>query len=282
MSSVFGPALDELAATAQQVLGPRSFRDYVSTHDLDATRTARYISVDSLADLAPELREAGAMVLRMGSAPNGTGTAFVLVDGPNGMADFFLHDDVLFGGLASDPVPSVVEQAQLLNFSVLPSLSETSLVNLGLASGVLSHALDLDTTGALTPPATGRSTFTFDLRPHSVLEPTVTHRTGQVETDTLFVERRDGDPTLFVVEAKTGPRATLAKHKLVYPILAVADSVPLDIEIVPVYLRCRQTDETITFDVAECSFPDPRQQVPGVDELEVVRSSVVEHDVPDA
>ncbi|OIB56069.1 DUF6997 domain-containing protein [Natrialba sp. SSL1] len=281
MPSVFGPALEELAVTDQPVLGPRSFRDYVTTHELDATRTARYISVDSLADLEPGLREAGVMVLRTGSAPNGTGTAFLLVDGPNGVTDFFLQDADLFDDLEPGPVPSTVEQAQLLNFSVLPSLSETSFVNLGLASGALSHALDLDTTGALAPPATGRSTFTFDFRPHSDIASTVTHRTGQVETDTLFVERRNGEPTLFVVEAKTGPRATLAKHKLVYPILAVADSVPSDIEIVPVYLRCRQTDDTITFDVAECSLPDPRMRVPGVDELEVVRSSVITLDVPD-
>lgn len=281
MDAVFKPALDELAAADRQVFGPMSFRDYVSTHDFDTTvRTPRYISVNSLEELAPELRDAGVMVLRTGSAPDGTGTAFLLVDAPNGVDDFFLDDTENFDGRPTETVSSLVEQDQLLGFTVLPTLSETSLVNLGLASGALSQALELDTAGALAPPATGQSTFTFDLRPHSDLDATVTHRTGQVEIDTLFAERRDGETTLFVIEAKTGPRASLAKHKLVYPILAIAPNIPPEITITPVYLRCRQTGDFITFDVAECSFPDPRDRLPGVDELEVIRSRVLELEVP--
>ncbi|WP_244510225.1 DUF6997 domain-containing protein [Natronobacterium texcoconense] len=235
--------------------------------------------MNSLDDLTPDLRDAGVMVLRTGSAPEGTGTAFLLVDGPNGVSDFFLQDDEIFEGQATETVPRFVEQEQLLSFTVLPTLSETSLVNLGLASGVLSHALELDTTGALAPPATGRSTFTFDFYPHSGLESPVTHRSGQVEIDTLFAERRDGERILFVIEAKTGQRASLAKHKLVYPILAIADGIPSEISIVPVYLRCRQSAGTITFDVAECSIPDPRSHLPGVNDLEVTRSTVLEFDI---
>ncbi len=213
MGSVFGPALNDMTASNQQVFGPTSFQDYVSEHELDASpRTPRYISIDAFDDLAPELRDADVMVLRVGSAPDGTGTAFLLVDAPTSVTDFFLHDDEIFTDTPTEEVPSLVERDRLLSFTVLPTLSETSLVNLGLASGVLAHALDLDTTGALAPPATGRSTFTFDLRPHNNLESTVTHRNGQVEIDTLFAERRDGKTTLFVIEAKTGPRASLAKH----------------------------------------------------------------------
>lgn len=279
MESVFEPALTELEAMEQQLFGPTSFRDYVTTHDLDTTaRTPRYISIDALEELPPALRDAGVMVLRTGSATDGTGTAFLLVDVPNGVTDFFLQDGELFDDRAPEAVSSRVTRDQLVSFTALPSLSETSLVNLGLASGALADALELNTTGALAPPATGRSTFTFDVRPHSDLESTVTHRHGQVEIDTLFVERRNGDPTLFVVEAKTGPRASLAKHKLVYPLLAIADTIPPEISLTPVYLRCRQTDDTITFDVAECSFPDPRTQLAGVDELEATRSRVIELD----
>lgn len=277
MDSVFEPALTALNESDQQVYGPTSFRDYVSTHDVDTTgRTPRYISVDALDELSPALRDAGVMVLRTGSAPDGTGTAFLLVDGPNGLDDYFLIDDEIFDGQPAETVPSLVEHDRLLSFAVLPTLSETSLVNLGLASGVLSHALDLDTTGALAPPATGRSTFTFDLRPHSDLEPIITHRNGQVEIDTLFAERRNGETTLFVIEAKTGTRNTLANHKLVYPLLAIADNIPSNITITPVYLRCRQANDTITFDIAECTYPDPRDNLPGVNELEVTRSRVIE------
>lgn len=277
MNSVFGPALDQLAGSDQHVYGPTSFRDYVSTHNLSGSpRTPRYISVDAVSDLELELRDADVMILRMGSAPNGTGTAFLLVDGPNGVSDFFLHDDEIFANQNIERVPSLVEQDRLLSFTILPKLSETSLVNLGLASGVLSQALNLDTTGALAPPATGRSTFTFELRPHSAFETIVTHRSGQVEIDTLFAERRDGETVLFVIEAKTGPRSTLAKHKLVYPILAIAENIPADITIIPVYLRCRENNDTITFEIAECCLPDLRHQTPGINDLEVKCIQVVE------
>ncbi|WP_263019979.1 DUF6997 domain-containing protein [Natronobiforma cellulositropha] len=277
MEPIFEPALTTLAASSQRVFGPVSFRDYVSEHGLEAgPRTPRYISVDTVDDLAPELREHGSMVLRMGAAPDGTGTAFVLVDAPGGVSDYFLLDDDLFDEQPTEAVASPVGQDRLLSFTVLPTLSETSLVNLGLASGVLAHALELDTTGALAPPATGRSTFTFDVRPHGSLETTVTHRSGQVEIDTLFAERRNGEMTLFVIEAKTGSRASLAKHKLVYPILAIAEHIPAEITITPVYLRCRQADATVTFEVAECQFPDPRGSHPAIDELAVVQRRVIE------
>ena len=277
---VFGPALSELETTGKQLFGPTSFRDYVADNDLEASpRTPRYISVDAMDELAPELREAGVMVLRVGSAPDGTGTAFLLVDAPGGVEDFFLHDEAIFGDRPVEAPTEPLERERLLSFHLLPSLSETSLVNLGLASGVLAEALDLDASGALAPPATGRSTFTFELRPHSDLATTVTHRRGQVEIDTLFAERRDGELALFVIEAKTGDRGTLSKHKLVYPMLAIAEGVSPEIDLVPVYLRCRQSAGTVTFEVAECSFPDPREELPGVDELEVVESRVVELEI---
>lgn len=274
---VFEPALADLSRSDRPLYGPTSFRDYVERNDLEATpRTPRYISVDALADLVPELREAGIMVLRSGSALEGTGTAFVLVEGADGVEEFFLRDEVIFGDQAVERFSSPVDDDQLVSFRSLPRLSETSLVNLALASGLLAVALELDTTGALPPPATGRSTFTFEFRPHSALEEPITHRNGQVEIDTLFVERRDGRRTLFVLEAKTGDRGSLAKHKLVYPVLALAESVPPDVEIVPVYLRCRQQGERVVFDVAECTIADPRESLPGIDDLEVRRTRVLE------
>lgn len=276
---VFEPALAELSTSDQSLFGPTSFRDYVRDHDVDTSpRTARYISVDSLADLPSELRESEVMVLRMGSAADGTGTAFVLVPAPDGIESYFLQDEELFADQQAKRLEAPVEHEQLLSFHLLPSLSETSLVNLGLASGVLAEALELDTKGALAPPATGRSTFTFDVRPHDELTETVTHRSGQVEIDTLFAERRNGEQTLFVLEAKTGMRASLAKHKLVYPILALADAVPEGFKLVPTYLRCRRLGDAIRFEICECELPDPRKTAPGVNALEVNRTSIIELD----
>lgn len=277
---VFEHAVAEMEQAERPLYGPESFRDYVARHDVDAgSSTPRYISVDSISDLAPELRANDVMVLRLGAAPEGTGTAFLLVDAPGGVEEFFLRDEELFADHAAERFESPIDRTHLLGFELLPSLSETSLVNLGLASGVLAETLDLDTAGALAPPATGVSTFTFSVEPHSDLAETVVHRNGQVEIDTLFAERRDGELVLCVIEAKTGPRASLAKHKLVYPVLALGDAVPPDIEILPVYLRCRRTGETITFDVAECTIPDPRTTVPAIDELVVTRTRVLELDL---
>lgn len=178
-------------------------------------------------------------------------------------------DDRVFNEEEVLDYESPVDEERLLSFHLLPTLSETSLVNLALASGVLSDALELDETGSLMPPATGRSTFTFDIRPHSTIDDTFEHRTGQVEIDTLFAEKRNGETVLFVIEAKTGRQhSTLAKHKLVYPALALADSVPQDIMVVPLYMRCIQENDQLYFMILECEFPDPRERIPGLDELE--------------
>jgi len=273
---VFEHALAAMERSGQPLFGPTSFRDYVSQHDIEtSSRTPRYISVNSLSDLAPELRENDVMVLRVGAA-DGTGTAFLLADSPDGVEEFFLRDEEIYTEIPVKKFTSSPGRERLLGFQLLPSLSETSLVNLGLASGVLSAALELDTSGALPPPATGNSTFTFQVRPHSEIEATVSHRRGQVEIDTLFAERRDGELALFVIEAKTGSRGSLAKHKLMYPVLALADAVPSDISIIPVYLRCRRTGDTITFDVAECEIPDPRTTLPAVTDLTVRCAQVLE------
>lgn len=274
---VFEPALDEMADRDSPVFGPTSFRDYVSDHEIGAgPRTPRYISIDSISDLAPELQDADVMVLRLGSALSGSGTQFLLVEAPESVEEFFLLDDEVFDDESVVDYQSPVDAERLLSFKLLPTLSETSLVNLALASGVLSDALELDETGSLMPPATGRSTFTFDVRPHSSLEERFEHRTGQVEIDTLFAEKRNGETVLFVIEAKTGRQhSTLAKHKLVYPTLALADSVPADIDIVPLYMRCIPDDDQLFFKILECNYPDPRDGIPGLDELEAGESVTV-------
>lgn len=274
---VFEPAIEEMAQRGNSFYGPESFRDYVSRHNLDSSgRTPRYISVDSLRDLSPELRESDVMVFRMGSASSGTGTQFLLVEASDDVAEFFLLDDEIFSGRDILDYQPPVEDEKLLSFHLLPTLSETSLVNLALASGVLSDALELDETGSLMPPATGRSTFTFDVRPNSAIDDSFEHRTGQVEIDTLFAEKRNGETVLFLIEAKTGRQhSTLAKHKLVYPTLALADSVPSEIDIVPLYMRCIQEDGQLYFKILECEFPDPRDRIPGFDELRAGESLTV-------
>lgn len=265
----FTPALAEMRELGTRTFGPTSFLDYLDDNELDPPgRTPRHISVDSLHRLDEDLRDADTMVLRLGSAPDSTGTQFMLVRADESLDEFFLLDDELFGDAESMRFEPTVDREATIAFQLLPRLSETSLVNLGLASGVLSEALELDTDGALMPPATGRSTFTFDVRPQSSIEETVQHRHGQVEIDTLFAERRNGQRVLFVIEAKTGTvTSSLAKHKLVFPLLAIADGVPYEFEIVPVYIRATQMGSEMTYRIAECEIPDPREGTVAVDEL---------------
>jgi hypothetical protein len=57
------------------------------------------------------------------------------------------------------------------------------------------------------------------------------------------------------VEAKAGDEFdTLAKHKLLYPVLALRSGIPEYMPVVPVYLRVLRRPEGLHFFVAECSL----------------------------
>ena len=60
---------------------------------------------------------------------------------------------------------------------------------------------------------------------------------------------------------------SLSKHKLVYPILAVADNVPNNIPIVPVYLKIHKREAELHYHTVECEYPDPRDSIRSIDEL---------------
>jgi hypothetical protein len=241
--------------------GPQSFQGYLTEHNLRKHDTAQTISVDHYERLNPALRQADTMVLRLGKSHDGS-TQFALVGTPGRLADFFLHDTP-----APGPEPYTAE-ADLTAYSVFPTLTETSQVNLAFASGLIGHALDLDKPYPTAAPATGSSTYTFSFLVHSEYQQRLTHVNGQVEIDAVFVGRRRGNPHLFVLEAKSGTATrTLAKHKLVYAALALAPRVPPEMPIIPVYLRVTGQ----TYHLTECHLPDPRTQTVALDELTPVR-----------
>jgi hypothetical protein len=208
------------------------------------------------------------MVLRLGSSPNGIGTQFLLVKVKDRLRDFFLFDDEVFIDLKGEYFNPIVSEAHLFGFRALPVLSETSLVNLALSSGLLSKALDLDNHVIPSAPATGRSSFTFSVKPHRAICEVYKHNDGQVEIDALFVEKRYGKDTLFIIEAKcVDMHKSLSKHKLVYSVLAVAGNVPNNIPIVPVYIKVQKSNEELHFHIVECEYPDPRDNIRSIDEL---------------
>ena len=144
-------------------------------------------------------------------------------------------------------------------------ITESTQINLGLLSGLFSHALGLRSGAIQAAVTSGKSTCRFELRLHSTLG-IVTHERGQIEIDAMFIAERKGLTTLFLIEAKTKSRS-LAKHKLVYPILAVAPYVPKEIAIVPIYIRMHSASDGLHYQILECDFPDPRLGVRAIDDL---------------
>lgn len=160
------------------------------------------------------------------------------------------------------------------NYKALPFLSETSLVNLGLTSGLIGQALRLDNTQINSVPATCQAAFSFHLKLHQNDSQEHLHNKGQVEIDAIFVGERAGEPVLFVIEAKSDPtHKSIAKHKLVYPIMAIAERVPTSVQIIPVYIKILEMKDCWHFHIVECEFPDPRTGVRAVDELKPIAHS---------
>ena len=260
---IFEPALSQLDDDG--VFGPIGFQDCLAEHGLPKKSTAPLISVDSLERLSPELREAEAMVLRLGSPPGTSQTEFAIVQIPGKVKSFFLLPD---DEPQSEPFLPTATWRDLYAFQILGRLTESSLVNLSLASGLLSYALGLDDDRQAVVPATGQSTFTFDYQPHDDLPRTFTHHNGQVEIDALFFGRRKSVDCLFIVEAKMGPGVkSIAKHKLVYPILAVATQLPPGISIIPVYLHVTSEPNGYLFRVVECKIPNLHPNTPVLSHL---------------
>ncbi|MFM2566400.1 DUF6997 domain-containing protein [Bacillus sp. GX] len=268
MSSVFYYAIDQLANIDQGIFGPVPFLDYLSGLGFPKLRAPDAISIDSWERLHQSLKDSDSMVLRLGKS-TGVGTQFAVVKIKNRLSEYFLFDEKIFTNDGVEYIPEV-EDNQLLAYQLLPTLTEASIVNLGFTSGLISKALGLDEVKPIFPPATCNSTFTFSFKPHSSLDIEVIHNKGQVEIDAMFVGKRNNVDTLFVVEAKIGStHKSLAKHKLLYPVLAVAPQIPEHMPIVPVYLKVQNKKSGIHFHVVECEIPDPRKRMVAYDELQL-------------
>jgi hypothetical protein len=256
---VFSRALVSMGASLSSE--PQPFRSYAIEAGHPGVDTASCISVQTLRGLDAELRDAGVMVFRLGTRM-GRHTEFGLARCVGDWGDYFFIDEEVFGNLGSPIRIGDDDAANLLVFRLLPKYTETSLVNLALASGVLSRALAIDEQGAPIVSATGQGTYSFEVCPHRAIERTWHHHRGQVEVDAAFIGNRRGTPTLFVVEAKLSDGLdSLAKSKLAYPMLALSDGVPSGMPIVGVYLRVVRRPGHFDFYVAEGLFADDRRDV---------------------
>jgi hypothetical protein len=240
-----------MQAKEQKVSSPKGFQKYVSTNNLKAN-TAASISIDSIKKLPKLLKEQNTMVLRLGSHLGDNQTYFSLVKSHD-VNNFFFNDQALFGQLQPELFLPNVSIRSLFAFQLLPKVTETSVVNLAIASGLMAEALNLRDDKTIVVPATGQSTFTFSFKPLANEGIVLEHINGQVEIDAVFVAKRDGKEHLFVIEAKHSNKFdSLAKHKLLYPSLSLLQKLPSSMPIVPVYLRSIKTEKGIDFYIAEC------------------------------
>jgi hypothetical protein len=272
---IFQPAIEELTQKDTGIFGPISFKEYAKAHHFDGLKTAELISVDFYERLKKSLKENDAMIFRLGKSSDGKTTNFVIVKIKEHLKDFFLFDDDIFFDKNPSTFLPITSIRKFFQFLILPELSESSFVNLGLASGLIGNALSLDDPETIIIPATCRSSFTFKFKPHTLEPIELIHENGQVEIDSIFIEKRNGKDTLFLIEAKSSFNReqfnSLAKHKLVYPLLALSPKIPKDMPIVPIYIKVKKIEDGVTFDIAECEFPDPRKISPTIDQLKVVK-----------
>lgn len=270
ISEVFEAALNTIKDKSVATFGPISFIDYLKNNGITKMgATPAAISIDSYERLHQSAKKQSAMIMRLGQSKGSIGTQFALVKVQDKIDDFFLKDEAIFNSEGIVYIPTVnIEQLRV--FSILPSLTEKSYVNLGFSSGLISYALGVDLVKPIFPPASCNSTFTFQFKPHSLINEVFIHNRGQVEIDAMFIEKRHNKETLFVVEAKSdNSQKSLAKHKLLYPVLGIANSVPKEIAIVPVYIKVKTSYLGIHYHIVECSVPDPRIQSVAYNELVV-------------
>ncbi|MCF7994696.1 MAG: hypothetical protein K9L88_07640 [Chromatiaceae bacterium] len=254
--------------------GPEVFRTYCRRHGLRAD-TASTISVDHARTLSKELREADTMVLRLGTGHSDDEargqTAFALVRHEDcSLAPFFLIDEEIFTGHPETFIPDRSMRV-LFPFGLLPKLSETSLLTLAHASGLMAEALDCDDSSIHMIPATGAGTYSFSFTVGSDQPRQLDHIAGQVEIDSVCIGVRNGRNHVIVTEAKRGPFDSIARHKLAYAVWAVRTNIPDDIPILAVYLRVTDRDQGLEFNVAECAIYDGRSGVPSLHSVEPIR-----------
>lgn len=271
---MFEAAIEELEKAGKLIGTPQSFQHYIKSNSLPKASTAPSISIDDFNSLNPALKSRGYMVFRLGSKEGGDSTTQFALAKFDRMSDFFLFDKEIFANIEIQPFIPNVSVRSLFSYQLIPQLTETSLVNLAFASGLIQSALKIETNKEPIIPATGQSTFTFNVRPLTIAPDSWRHYKGQVEIDGLFIGMRDGREHIFVVEAKSNNSQSIAKHKLVYPLLAIAQSVPSYMSIVPLFIRTIRTDRTsIIFKIAECQIDDPRIENPSVESLRVKKTA---------
>ncbi len=255
---IFDSLIEQMNRDGLDYTIPRAFQGYCDEIGLvrkrDSTRTAPCISIDFQENLKAELREKNVMVFRLGIPYKQKNTFFGLARVKYSWSDYFIFDE-------SDSTTiefhlNARKRDRLTAFRVLPRITEKSIVNFIIASGVLQETLSLDDVEENLVPANCQSTFSFNFKPHSEIKVSWEHSRGQVEIDSLFFAKQAGTKRLFLIESKHNTTyRTLAKHKLVYPVLALRDQLKkVGIPITPIYLKTATYQNDLIVNLTICDF----------------------------
>jgi hypothetical protein len=248
----------------------RSYFERCSFSEISGIKnqTAKYISIDTYEEYerkhgylisqtsfhgTPDPPSYSWYVLRLGQG------CFGMVECDDVKTEYFVHDENLFPGIGEEYISSARVE-DLFIFSLLEH-DEGTLIELGLATGIIQHGLGIDSEEPIQS-INPRGSYKFHImNPHS--QDSFLYD-GQVEIDSVFSGEVDSKNTLFVVEAKKGlPNSSLAKHKFVYPAIALAskEKIPRDYNVVPCYVKSWKNaqDNTIHYCIAKFNLPeDPR------------------------
>lgn len=267
---MFNLAIKELINSHSLVGRPQSFHEYKRKVGVKKNiRTAEYLSIYSIEDLKEELASAKCTIFRLGSPKGERYSYFAISKIKTSWNDYFLIDDEIFSKNIEFYDLSKNKDVNYL-FNILPSLSEKALVQLSLATGILFKALNIRNIKNIIP-ATGSGSYTFSFKPLKDF-PELTHYQGQVEIDSFFIAKRDKKKCLFIIEAKSNKSKSLAKHKLLYPILSMQSNIDPEIEVVPVYLKFIQENAMIYINIVECKLPKINNIFGSIEELVPVNS----------
>lgn len=213
-------------------------------------KTPQHVSLDhyqNYVNIHPELHENGMYLFRLGRG------CFSLVESENILQEYFVEDSIF--PEKGDRYVSSASQQDLFSFSIMPKLTENTLLSLGLATGVIQAGLGMDSEEPIPSPSEANGTYKFEImNPH---DSTKFAHDGQVEIDTVVFGKMNGEYTLFVIEGKEGkPSTTLAKHKLAYPVMALASEgkIPEYVNIVPAYVRAWEDEKNNSIHFCVATF----------------------------
>ena len=268
---MFEKKLEELEG--HQSSQPESFLGYLDrTCQKKKKNTPEHISIHRWKDLDRSLRKVEVMVFRLGACARNR-TDFGLARCQSGWSDYFIFDDGRFGDdrFGDKELNLYTPELgfdKLFTFQLLPNLSESALIDLAFASGLMGVALGVDSPYDMPVAMSGAFNPTFTFRPFPEASDWI-HDGGQVQFDGAVVGKRGGKRILFVIEAKADGSRSLAKHKLFYPAIGLIEKVPIDIPVVPVYLRVSKNRNGRIFKIAECNEIRRRKAPHCVSEISV-------------